>query len=218
VVSSVPELLFSILKRTSILTSSRVLFPMGQLDSIAREVFDDLSTMGPNRLFSYARILLHGQVVFGMIGCLTMVYGTIHPGQVACALFGIVAIDLRHAPLMRSYAWLVTFLLVLDIVWHHFWAERLLRNFTGVQENQEMWWGLMVANTNKVCGFGMELVCGILRLLSIPLWFMLWNGSYLAGHPNGGGVCGVGSSDGYEVPTVVRQGYEMVTAKGPDEY
>ena len=125
---------------------------MGQIETLAREVLDDIGTMGPARLFHYARVLLHGQVVFGMIGCLTMVYGTIHPGQVACALFGIVAVDLKHAPMMRSYAWLVTFLLLLDVIWHHFWAERLLRNYTGVKEENEMWWGLMVANTNKLCG------------------------------------------------------------------
>ena len=103
------------------------------------------------------------------------------------------------------------------MIWHHFWAERLLRNYTGVKEDQEMWWGMMVANTNKFCGFGMEMVCGFLRLVSIPIWFMLWNGSYLAGNANGEGPI-VSGDQGYEVPTPVRQGYEMVTAKGPGEY
>lgn len=153
---------------------------------------DDLGKFGPSRLFAAARILLHGQVVFGMIGCLTMVYGTIHPGQVACALFGIVAIDLKHGPMMRSYSWLLTFLLVMDVTWHHFWAERLLRNYTGVREEHEMWWGLMVANTNKLCGFGMEMVAGTLRLVSLPVWFMLWNGDYLSGD-------GMGRATGYEM-------------------
>jgi hypothetical protein len=64
--------------------------------------------------------------------------------QVACALFGIVAVDTKHGPMMRSYSWLVTYLLMLDVVWHHFWAERLLRNYTGVREENEMWWGLAV--------------------------------------------------------------------------
>ena len=156
---------------------------------------DDLGSLGPSRLFGAARLLLHGQVLFGMVGCLTMVYGTIHPGQVACALFGLVALDLRSGPLMRSYATLVVYLLVLDVVWHHFWAERLLRNYTGVREENEMWWGLMVANTNKVCGFGMELCAGLLRLCSLPVWFLLWNGDYLAGGSGGR-----------------AQGYEMVKA------
>ena len=70
--------------------------------------------------------------------------------------------------MMRSYSWLLTFLLVMDVTWHHFWAERLLRNYTGVREEHEMWWGLMVANTNKLCGFGMEMVAGTLRLVSLP--------------------------------------------------
>jgi hypothetical protein len=187
---------------------------MGQIETLAREVLDDISTMGPARLFHYARVLLHGQVVFGMIGCLTMVYGTIHPGQVACALFGIVAVDLKHAPMMRSYAWLVTFLLLLDVIWHHFWAERLLRNYTGVKEEKEMWWGLMVANTNKFCGFGMEMVCGFLRLASVPIWFMLWNGNYLSGSAPGDAQEVMASVS--NVP--VRDGYEMVQTKGPGEY
>lgn len=97
----------------------------------------------------------------------------------ACALFGIVAVDTKHGPMMRSYSWMVTYLLILDVVWHHFWAERLLRNFTGVREEKEMWWGLMVANTNKICGFGMEFTSGNLRLLSLPVWYMLWQGGYL---------------------------------------
>ena len=33
----------------------------------------------------------------------------------------------------------------------------MLRNYTGVREEHEMWWGEMVRNTNKICGFGMEL-------------------------------------------------------------
>ena len=78
---------------------------------------------------------------------------------------------------------------------YHFWAERLLRNYTGVREENEMWWGLMVANTNKVCGFGMELCAGLLRLCSLPVWFLLWNGDYLAGGSGGR-----------------AQGYEMVKA------
>jgi hypothetical protein len=52
-------------------------------------------------------------------------------------LFGIVAVDLKHGPMMRSYAWLVSYLLILDVVWHHFWAERLLRNYTGVRQGGE---------------------------------------------------------------------------------
>ena len=102
--------------------------------------------------------------------------------QVACALFGIAAIDMKHGAMMRSYAWLVAYLLILDVVWHHFWAERLLRNYTGVREAQEMWWGLMVANTNKVCGFGMELATAIMRLCSLPVWFLLWHNGHLEGN------------------------------------
>ena len=107
--------------------------------------------------------------------------------QVACALFGIVAVDIKHGPMMRSYAWLVAFLLTLDTAWHHFWAERLLRNYTGVREEHEMWWGIMVANTNKVCGFGMEIGAAILRLLSLPVWYLLWHGGYISGNAIGGG-------------------------------
>ena len=125
---------------------------------------DDLGSLGPSRLFGAARLLLHGQVLFGMVGCLTMVYGTIHPGQVACALFGLVALDLRSGPLMRSYATLVVYLLVLDVVWHHFWAERLLRNYTGVREENEMWWGLMVANQQ-----GVRLRHGAVRGAAAPV-------------------------------------------------
>ena len=154
---------------------------MGQIETLAREVLDDISTMGPARLFHYARVLLHGQVVFGMIGCLTMVYGTIHPGQ-ACALFGIVAVDLKHAPMMRSYAWLVTFLLLLDVIWHHFWAERLLRNYTGVKEEKEMV-GADGGEHEQILRLRMEMVCGFLRLASVPIWFMLWNGNYSGSAP-----------------------------------
>ena len=32
-----------------------------------------------------------------------------HPGQVACALFGIVAVDLRHGPMLRTYVSLLVF-------------------------------------------------------------------------------------------------------------
>jgi hypothetical protein len=49
----------------------------------------------------------------------------------------------------------------------------------GLREGDEMWWGLMVANTNKICGFGMELAAGSLRLLSLPVWGLLWHGGYL---------------------------------------
>ena len=102
-----------------------------------------------------------------------------------CFVFvGWYRASLKHAPMMRSYAWLITFLLVLDTVWHHFWAERLLRNYTGVRE--EMWWGSMVNNTNKVCAFGMELAAATLRLLSLPVWYLLWNGGYLSGNTIGG--------------------------------
>jgi hypothetical protein len=42
---------------------------------------DDLGPLGPARLFALARILLHGQVALGLIGSLSFVYGTIHPGE-----------------------------------------------------------------------------------------------------------------------------------------
>lgn len=42
---------------------------------------DDLGPMGPGRLFAIARVLLHGQVALGLIGSLSFVYGTIHPGE-----------------------------------------------------------------------------------------------------------------------------------------
>ena len=65
---------------------------MGQIETLAREVLDDSSTMGPARLFHYARVLLHGQVVFGMF---LIDDGVRHekswPSR-KCALFGIVAI------------------------------------------------------------------------------------------------------------------------------
>ena len=44
-------------------------------------VLEDMGPMGPAKLFAIARILLHGQVALGMIGCLSFVYGTIHPGE-----------------------------------------------------------------------------------------------------------------------------------------
>ena len=44
-------------------------------------VLEDLGPLGPARLFALARILLHGQVVLGLIGSLSFVYGTIHPGE-----------------------------------------------------------------------------------------------------------------------------------------
>ena len=42
--------------------------------------------------------------------------------MVACALFGIVAMDLKRASLMQTYSWLLAYLLILDVVWHHFWV------------------------------------------------------------------------------------------------
>jgi len=105
-----------------------------------------------------------------------------HPGQVACALFGIVAVDLRHGPMLRTYVSLLVFLLALDVVWHEFWAERLLRNYTGVREDSEMWWGVMVANTNKICGFAMEMAGAVTRGTSLLVWAALWYGDHLSGN------------------------------------
>ena len=51
-------------------------------------VLEDIGPMGPARLFAIARILLHGQVALGMIGCLSFVYGTIHPGERGGSLGG----------------------------------------------------------------------------------------------------------------------------------
>jgi hypothetical protein len=42
---------------------------------------DDLGFLGPGRLFAIARVLLHAQVALGLIGSLSFVYGTIHPGK-----------------------------------------------------------------------------------------------------------------------------------------
>lgn len=42
---------------------------------------DTLGQPGPAQLFALARILLHGQVALGLVGSLTFVYGTIHPGE-----------------------------------------------------------------------------------------------------------------------------------------
>ena len=72
----------------------------------------------------------------------------------------------------------------------------------------------MVANTNRFCGFGMGLVGGFLRLASVPIWFMLWNGNYLAGSAPGDAQEVMASVS--NVP--VREGYEMVSTKGPGEY
>ena len=94
----------------------------------------------------------------------------------ACALFGIVAVDLRHGPMLRTYASLLVFLVALDVTWHEFWAERLKRNYTGVREDAEMWWGVMVANTNKICGFAMEMAGAITRGVSLLIWGVLWYG------------------------------------------
>ena len=41
---------------------------------------EEITAVGPARLFALARVLLHLQVMAGMIGCLTFVCGTIHPG------------------------------------------------------------------------------------------------------------------------------------------
>ena len=101
----------------------------------------------------------------------------------ACALFGIVAVDLRHGPMLRTYASLLVFLVALDVTWHEFWAERLMRNYTGVREDAEMWWGVMVANTNKICGFAMEMAGAITRGVSLLIWGVLWYGDHLSGAP-----------------------------------
>ena len=101
----------------------------------------------------------------------------------ACALFGIVAVDLRHGPMLRTYASLLVFLVALDVTWHEFWAERLMRNYTGVREDAEMWWGVMVANTNKICGFAMEMAGAITRGVSLLIWGVLWYGDHLSGSP-----------------------------------
>ena len=145
-------------------------------------MLQDVLDLGPARLFGLARLLLSIQVMVGMVGCLAFVYGTIHPGQVACALFGIVAVDLRHGPMLRTYVSLLVFLLALDVVWHEFWAERLLRNYTGVREDSEMWWGVMVANTNKICGFAMEMAGAVTRGTSLLVWAALWYGDHLSGN------------------------------------
>ena len=99
----------------------------------------------------------------------------------ACALFGIVAVDLHHGPMLRTYASLLVFLVALDVTWHEFWAERLMRNYTGVREDAEMWWGVMVANTNKICGFAMEMAGAITRGVSLLIWGVLWYGDHLSG-------------------------------------
>jgi hypothetical protein len=64
---------------------------------------DDLGPLGPARLFALARILLHGQVALGLIGSLSFVYGTIHPGETPhgttnLALFGAVLCKASSLP------------------------------------------------------------------------------------------------------------------------
>jgi hypothetical protein len=127
-------------------------------------------------------------------------YGIIHASALASCLFALIAMEIKASRLLKLYVCMLVLIVLCDVTWLCMYTAAIATEKSGMSTTTatelaaSMKWGSAATRINKwVCLFA-EFMQLFIRVLSLPLWVVMWIKGLLDG------------TDTYEDPTAGSQG------------